>query len=97
MLTRSARKRRNDNTKERVRKHRLHKKISASRNEDADGNNTIEEKSGYETQDSNVIRLIVKLPNGKRNGLKMRISKALSKAQRNLKNSLAKMKSCERS
>ena len=42
LLTRSARKRRNDNIKERVRKHRLHRKISASRNEDADGNDTTE-------------------------------------------------------
>ena len=85
MLTRSERKRRNDNIKERVRKHRLHRKISASRNEDADGSDTTEEESGFETQDSNVSRLIVKLPNGRRNGPKMRISKALSKAQRNLK------------
>ena len=74
LLTRSARKRRNDNIKERVRKHRLHKKISASRNEDADGNDTTEEKSGYETQDSKLSRLIVKLLNGRRNGPKMRIS-----------------------
>ena len=84
MLMRSARKKRNDKIKERVRKYRQNRKMSASRNEDTEGNDTVEETSGYETQDSNVSHLIVKLPNARRNGPKKRLSKALSKTCRSV-------------
>ena len=44
MLMRSARKKRNDKIKERVRTYRQNRNISASRNEDTEGNDIVEER-----------------------------------------------------
>jgi hypothetical protein len=66
MLTSSGRKKRNSNIKERVRKHRLQRKLSDGRNTDIEESDTRGETSGYHTRDSNVNHLIVKLPNSPR-------------------------------
>ena len=84
MLNSSGKKKRNSSIRERVRKHRLQSKLSASRNEDAEENDTRGETSGYDTQDSNVNHFIVKLPNARRNGPKKRLSKTIAQIRRKM-------------
>lgn len=70
-----------------MRKHRQEKKQMLLAERERLNEIDISETSGYESQNSSFSeRLIVRLPNARRNGPRKRLSKALSSAHREIKN-----------
>lgn len=88
-LSRRDKEKRRQSVRERVQKYRKKKKEEKAQNIDSevDDDSDILETSGYESlQSENLERLVVKLPCARKNGPRKRISRALSKANYNLKN-----------
>ena len=89
MLTRSAKKDRNDRIRERVRRCRRNKKIIQEEANRRENNPVSPQSSGYNSQDSAGEPLVVRVPNARRNGPRKRLSKALRKANDKLRKVIA--------
>lgn len=86
-LSKQDKEKRRQSVRERVQKYRKKKKEEKAQNIEVDDDSDILETSGYESlQSENLERLVVKLPCARKNGPRKRISRALSKANYNLKN-----------
>ena len=86
LLTRSAKKDRNELIRERVKRCRRNKRIIQEEQNRIDNNPVSPQSSGYNSQDSAVEMLVVRMPNARRNGPRKRLSKALRKANEKLRN-----------
>ena len=89
LLTRSAKKDRNDRIRERVRRCKRNKKIIQEEANRRENNPVSPQSSGYNSQDSAGEQLVVRAPNASRNGPRKRLSKALRKANYKLRNVIA--------
>lgn len=86
-LSRREKEKRRQSVRERVQKYRKKKKIEKAENLEVDNDSDMLETSGYESLLSeNLKRFVVKLPCARKNYPTKRISRALSKANYNLKN-----------